>query len=244
MEMEVYVGCCGIPGGLEKYSREFRVVELNNTFYKLPKLETVDKWVKKVPENFIFCVKAFQGITHPITSPTWKKSGIKDLDRLKDKVGFLKPTNEVFEFWRQTLEVCKALKARVCLIQLPESFRENEENLRNIDLFFSNIERGVSIALELRGWSKGKFKEVCEKHDLISCVDPLKDEPLHFSKNNIAYFRLHGLGKKMYNYKFTDEDLQKLKNIIKGLKVSECYVLFNNIYMYDDAKRFMQLMEN
>ncbi|MEM2137391.1 MAG: DUF72 domain-containing protein, partial [Candidatus Methanomethylicia archaeon] len=68
--------------------------------------------------------------------------------------------------------------------------------------------------------------------------------PLHFSKNNIAYLRLHGLGKRMYNYKFTDEDLQKLKNIIKGLNVSECYTLFNNIYMYDDAKRFMQLMEN
>ncbi|MCX8169145.1 MAG: DUF72 domain-containing protein [Candidatus Methanomethylicia archaeon] len=239
--MKIYVGCCGIPGGLEKYSREFKVVELNNIFYKLPKPETAEKWAKIVPGDFVFCIKVFQGVTHPISSPTWKKSGIKDLDKLKNKVGFLKPTNEVFEFWKQTMEICKILKARICLIQLPESFRENEENLKNMDIFFSNIERKFPIALELRGWSREKFKEVCEKYDLISCVDPFKYQPVHFSKNNIAYFRLHGLGKKIYNYKFTDEDLQKLKSIVEELNVSECYVLFNNMYMYNDAKRFVQI---
>jgi len=241
--MKIYIGCCGLPVGLEKYSREFKVVELNSTFYKLPKLETAEKWAKTVPEDFIFCVKAFQGITHPTSSPTWRRSGIRDLDKLKDKVGFLKPTNEVFQFWRQTMDLCRVLRARICLIQLPESFRENIENMENIDKFFSNINRETLIALELRGWSREKFKEICEKHDLISCVDPFKEQPLYFSKNNIAYFRLHGLGKKMYNYKFTDEDLIKLKNIIMGLNVSECYILFNNVYMYDDAKRLIQIME-
>ncbi|MEM7821277.1 MAG: DUF72 domain-containing protein [Candidatus Aenigmatarchaeota archaeon] len=245
--MQIKVGCCGFPGGIKKYFQEFRVVEVQSTFYKLPQLKTAQKWRKMAPKDFIFCLKCFQGITHPVSSPTWRRSGIKDLERIKDKVGFLMPTKEVFCFWNQTLEICKILNSPVCLIQLPASFKENEENLKNAEKFFSEIEKDeISIALELRGWSKEEFKNLCKKFDLISCVDPLKEDPLYFSKKKIAYFRLHGSYEKggiNYNYKYNKKELVELKKRIKNLKsVEKAFLFFNNIFMLENAKEFSKMI--
>jgi uncharacterized protein YecE (DUF72 family) len=245
--MKVYVGCCGFPLGMKKYFQEFSLVELQSTFYKIPQLKTVQKWREETQDDFVFTVKAFQGISHTTSSPTWKRSGLKkeEIDKLKDKVGFLRPTKEVFDFWSKTLEICKTLKSPVCLIQLPASFKESEENIKNAEKFFSKIERNnVGIALELRGWSKEGFEKICKKFDLISCVDPFASEPVYFSKKKIAYFRLHGSppGKEMYKYKYTEKDLKELKEKIEKLEVKETYVLFNNIFMKEDAKKFSQLL--
>jgi uncharacterized protein YecE (DUF72 family) len=244
--MEIYVGCCGTPGGLKKYSREFKVTEINSTFYRIPRIETVEGWREIVPEDFVFTVKCHQAITHPITSPTWKKSGVKDFGKLGDRVGFLNPTEEVIGYWKKTVEVCRVLKSPICLIQLPASFKEDEKNLENMRKFFSRVERnGITIALELRGWSREGFRQVCEEFDLISCVDPLKDEPLHFSKKSIGYFRLHGsyIGERIdYKYKYTIEDLKNLKTKIEGYDCDIAYVMFNNIYMKENAKEFMKLL--
>jgi hypothetical protein len=60
----------------------------------------------------------------------------------------------------------------------------------------------------------------------------------------IAYFRLHGLGKQMYYYQYSDAELQRLKELVtlykKGGK--RVYVLFNNLSMFEDAKRFMEYL--
>lgn len=247
--MKVYVGCCGFPSGMKKYFQEFSLVELQSTFYKLPQLKTVQKWHAEAPKNFIFTVKAFQGVSHPTSSPTWKKSGLKEeeINKLKDKVGFLRPTKEVFEFWDKSLEICKVLESPVCLVQLPASFKENEENMKNAEKFFSKIERNnASIALELRGWSKEGFEKICKKFDLISCVDPFASEPVYFSRKKIAYFRLHGGYKKgriNYKYKYTKKDLESLKERIKRIDAKEVFCLFNNLWMREDALKFKSLLE-
>jgi len=247
--MKIHVGCCGWAISMKKYFEEFSLIELQSTFYKLPQLKTAQKWREEAPENFIFTVKAHQAITHPISSPTWRRSGLKEeeIKKLKDKVGSLKPTKEVFEFFNKTLEICKILNSPICLIQLPASFKENEENLENAEKFFAKIKRnGISIALELRGWSKEGFERICKKFDLISCVDPFASEPIHFSSKKIAYFRLHGSyerGKINYKYKYTKNDLLELKEKIKSLpKLNEIFVLFNNVWMYDSAKEFTKLI--
>src|SRR3954451_23451062 len=49
---------------LDFYSRHFRTVELNNTFYKLPSAEAFKGWLEEVPGEFQFTVKAPQRITH------------------------------------------------------------------------------------------------------------------------------------------------------------------------------------
>jgi len=98
-------------------------------------------------EDFIFNFKAFQGITHPATSRTWKRANV-DVAKLKDRVGYLKPTKEVFEFWKKMVEYAEILEAKVIVIQLPESFKSNEENWKNAEKFFRNIERKI-LMLEL-----------------------------------------------------------------------------------------------
>jgi uncharacterized protein YecE (DUF72 family) len=243
--VKLLIGCCGIPDGLAKYSREFEVVELNSTFYKLPRSETTSKWRETVPKDFVFAVKCHQAVTHAVTSPTWKRSGIKDYAKLEGRVGFLKPTIEVFDFWRQTLEICRTLKSPVCLIQLPASFKETEENKRNLQEFFSKIDRAdMTIALELRGWSKEGFRDVCERYNLTSCVDSFKEEPVWLSEKKIAYLRLHGSYEKNrinYRHRYSVKELGELKNKIDMIDAEEIYCLFNNLWMRDNALEFKRM---
>jgi uncharacterized protein YecE (DUF72 family) len=245
--LKIYVGCCGFAKGMKKYFQEFSIVEIQSTFYRLPQLKTVERWRKNAPENFVFTIKAFQALSHPTTSPTWRRSGFKEseLNELKNKVGYLRPTKYVFNFWNKTLEICKILNSPICLIQLPKSFRDISENLKNAEKFFSKIKRNrVKIAVELRGWGEKNIKALCKKFELIDCCDPFARLPVYLTKKKIAYLRLHGSppGKQMYNYKYTKKDLEKLKILIEKIKAKEIYILFNNIAMYDSAKQFLKLL--
>ena len=49
---------------LELYAGKLACVEINNTFYVLPKKETLNAWKKRVPGEFRFAVKASRYITH------------------------------------------------------------------------------------------------------------------------------------------------------------------------------------
>jgi len=244
--VKLLIGCCGIPGGLAKYSREFGVVELNSTFYKLPRTETAKRWRETVSKDFVFTVKCHQAVTHSVTSPTWKRSGVKDYTKLKNKVGFLKPTLKVFDFWHQTLEICRALKSPVCLIQLPASFKETEENKGNAQEFFSKIDKAdMTIALEPREWSEEGFRDVCKRYDLTSCVDPFREEPVWLSEKKVAYLRLHGSYEKNrinYRHRYSVKELEELKNKIDALNAEEIYCLFNNVWMRDNALEFKQML--
>src|SRR3954453_20044793 len=48
---------------LERCAEEFDTVELNNSFYRLPKPETFDKWRKQAPPGFCYAVKANRFLT-------------------------------------------------------------------------------------------------------------------------------------------------------------------------------------
>src|SRR5204862_5077221 len=49
---------------LEYYARHFETVEVNATFYRLPKREVVANWVETSPPGFLFAVKMSRYITH------------------------------------------------------------------------------------------------------------------------------------------------------------------------------------
>ena len=49
---------------LEWYSRQFRTIEINTSFYGVPRPATVDGWQRRVPEGFRFAAKFPQEITH------------------------------------------------------------------------------------------------------------------------------------------------------------------------------------
>src|SRR5262245_52146584 len=49
---------------LHFYGERFRSVEINNTFYRMPKASVLEAWASEVPRDFKFVLKASQRITH------------------------------------------------------------------------------------------------------------------------------------------------------------------------------------
>lgn len=250
--MEIRVGCCGwcVRGGKRAYYKHFTVIEIQETFYKLPRPQTVSKWLSGAPEGFKFCMKAWQAITHPLSSPTWRRAGIKVPKAKASQYGFLRPTNENIEAWEKTLEIGRAMRAEVCVIQTPAAFGYSPENFSNADQFFSIIKRNhMAVGWEPRGnWREhlDAVKKLCDKHDIIHVVDPFRCSPV--SSHNMTYFRLHGIGGKEanYGYKYTEKDLRELKELVEAaLKEGKekVYVLFNNVAMAGDAAVFVGVLK-
>ena len=237
MDMDIKVGCCGFPGGMEKYFQRFELVEVQKTFYNPPKLSTAEKWRKKAPKEFEFSVKAWQLITHLPGSPTYRKAGVIP----KGDYGFFKPTEEVFDAWEKTREICAALKTKLVVFQCPPSFRPTKENIANMKDFFSSIERNLKLAWEPRGeWEDEVIKGLCEELDLIHCVDPFARSMARLG--DTAYFRLHGLhkgGRIDYRYRYTKEDLREL---LDKCNLKRVYCLFNNFAMWENALEFKEML--
>jgi uncharacterized protein YecE (DUF72 family) len=241
--MDIRIGCCGFVRGMKNYFKKFKIVEVQQTFYQPPKIETAIEWRKDAPDDFEFTLKAWQLITHTPRSPTYRRANIKIERGKEDRYGSFRPTKEVFKAWEETLKISEALNAKIIVFQCPASFKPIKENLENMKVFFSTIDRGgLTIAWEPRGdWPKNTIKNLCHDFKLIHCVDPLKDNTL---TKNTAYFRLHGSppGKKMYNYRYTNQDLKNLKKKCSPFKVVYC--MFNNLFMWDNALEFMKMIKN
>jgi len=248
--VNVLVGCCGwaVKGGRRAYYGKFKTVELQDTFYNLPKIETVEKLRREAPSGFVFCMKAWQAITHPPTSPTWRRARTKIPKTKQKNYGNLMPTRENLEAWNKTLEVAEALGAEVIIIQTPASFGYTEQNFRNASEFFQQISTNkVTVGWEPRGsWrdNHDKVKNICEENNLVHVVDPFRWHPLDGC--SMFYLRLHGIGRGEvnYSYKYTEEDLLLLRDKVLSLlgKKERGYVMFNNISMAVDAERLLSLL--
>lgn len=246
--MDIFVGCCGNAGlSLRDYSENFEVIEIQSTFYKLPSVKTAENWRQQVKKDFIFTMKAFQGITHPISSPTWRKAGSQKPVEKIENYGHLKPNKQNFECWANAVEICEALNAKVCVIQLPKSFICNEENARNIVEFFRNVERPLTIAIEVRHRSWDENPEMLKRSlgeiEATHIVDSLIKKP--FLKSSIGYYRLHGLSKRLdYRYQYNDDEFLKLLEEVRKVSCRESFVMFNNLSMREDAIRFKGLIKD
>ena len=232
------IGCCGFPVGKNRYYERFPVVELQKTFYQPPQLTTVKKWGEEAPLDFEFTLKAWQLITHPPTSPTYRRLKIRIPDDKKDNYGFFRPTNEVFGSWKKIDQICQVLKVKIVVFQCPPSFTPTLEHKENLREFFDSIEkRNYTFVWEPRGpWREEEITTLCEELDLVHCVDPFKNRPLY---GKIRYFRLHG--RTGYHYRYTKEDLDHLKNMYSP--DFSFYFMFNNVYMLEDAQRFQAMMK-
>jgi len=223
---------------MARYWERFRVVEVQKTFYRPPRPQTAERWRREAPQDGEFALKAWQLITHEPSSPTYRKAG-KDFDPArKDRYGFFRDSEEVWEAWLTTRRIAAALQARVILFQCPARFTPTEQNIRNLTGFFSRVRgAGFRLAWEPRGqWPEDTVRELCRKFDLVHCVDPFTAQPLW---GDFCYFRLHGLGG--YRYRYTDEDLAGLRARIPAGK--RCYLMFNNVFMDEDARRFQALLD-
>ena len=233
---KVKVGCCGFPCSRKEYFNQFKLVEVQQTFYKMPKLETAMGWRQQAPSDFEFTLKAWQLITHPPSSPTYRKAGIQIPQGKREHYGFFRPSKEVHEAWEQTRQLAKALGAGVIVFQCPASFEESRQNIDNMITFFQLVGRSEFLfAWEPRGkWSDQIIKDLCRQLGLIHCVDPSVRMPLY---GQPWYLRLHGVPR--YRHRYSEEELIQLKSLIQD---KESYVLFNNINMYHDALAFDRLL--
>ena len=110
---------------LAYYAERLPSVEINNTFYRLPRRSVLEGWAAEVPESFRFAVKASQRITHH--------------KRLRD----------VADETRYLLDVTQALGSRLgaLLFQLPPNFKLD---LDRFDRFLELLGPETRAAFEFR----------------------------------------------------------------------------------------------
>lgn len=236
--MPLHVGVCGWCRAQDEVLDAQRVLEDQRTFYRPPQVETAERWRSKAPEGFAFTVKAWQLITHPPSSPTYRKADL-DLDDVDaSKLGALQPTEPVADAWEQTREIFDALEAAYAVLQCPPSFGPNEDHVEQLRSFVDEV-ADRPLAWEPRGdWAgePDRIADLCEELDLVHATDPFVVEP----QTDVRYLRLHGSppGDRRYYYTYTDGDLDRILGWCEG--AGEAWVLFNNRTMFEDAVRFRE----
>ena len=119
---------------LRFYAERLPAVEINNTFYRLPKASVLESWASQVPAGFRFAIKASRRITHfkrlkeagdetdyllRTTATLGERLGPRPLDRIAQGVGASKRTLErifraetgvTFGQWRKQLRLLEALR--------------------------------------------------------------------------------------------------------------------------------------
>ncbi|MBS1494295.1 MAG: DUF72 domain-containing protein [Bacteroidetes bacterium] len=189
------------------YSEKFNSLELNVTFYRFPKTETLKKWHDKSPGGFDFAVKAPKLITH------MKK--LNDCDRLLD------------DFYSACEDGLKE-KLGCTLFQFPPSYKYTEERLEQV---IKSLRSEFKNVIEFRdaGWWNKKVYDTLAENKIIFCTvnHPKLPEDIVINSDT-AYIRLHGNPDIFYS-KYSYEELQKLYAAVnKKRKVKTIYIFFNN----------------
>lgn len=231
----IRTGCCGFALAHAAYFRKFSCVEIDTSFYRLPKLATAARWRAAAPAGFRFTMKAWQVITHRASSPTYRHTPLDDHDRQYcGDFGF----NATIRWaWNETFAVARELDAAFVLFQCPASFTPTSEHIAGLKRFFEKAKRGkFQLGWEPRGaWEPAQVAALCRELDLVHVVDPFKAPPARTAK--VQYFRMHGRSGADHHY--SDEELAQLRQFCRQTPVNYCF--FNNAGMVRDAGRFAAL---
>lgn len=218
---------------LSYYARHFNVLEINSTYYGIPKAQVFEGMAARVPDQFGFYVKLHQEVTHKREHP---EASIQELLRavqpLKDR-GML----------------------RGYLAQFPYSFKDGPETreylVRLADLL---RDREEPLFLEFRHtcWFKPVIFTSLSNHRLgFVNVDlpplPNLPGPTAEATNGFGYVRFHGRnssawwgadGGKRYDYDYSEAELQewipRIREIVK--KARRTVIFMNNCHLGAAAK--------
>ncbi len=192
---------------LDYYVRNFTTVEINNSFYRLPELDTFVTWYKKVPDSFIFSVKGSRFISH--------------LKKLKVDQA------TVTDFIRRAEGLQHKLGP--ILFQLPPSWNVNIERFRDFLLLLPAQHR---FAFEFRNhsWNSSAIYEILDKHGCAYCIYDLAgyQSPVKVTAD-FVYIRLHGPGEK-YQGKYDDTSLREWAELCTSWQTQgkDIFVYFDN----------------
>ena len=183
---------------LELYARHFDTVEINNTFYRLPKKQSVAVWERTAPPGFCFAVKVSRYITH--------------IKRLRD-------LGEPVERFRACIEPLR--KQGPFLWQLPPNFPRDDERLRST---LESLPRDERHAFEFRhdSWFTAETYELLRAHGAALVLTG--DREVFTAPWTYVRFH-HGVRGRRGNY--SESELREWANRIRGWDV-DVYAYFNN----------------
>lgn len=233
--MPILVGTCGFAEAQERTLETLDCLEVQKTFYQPPRVATAERWRAKAGAGFRFMVKAWQLITHPPSSPTYRRLREDLSEGQRGECGHLRWNATTAMAWERTQAVADALEAEAVVLQTPKGFRPTGGNLANLRAFAAQTDRwGRWLVFEPRGeaWEVPLLSDLASELDLVHGVDPFLRMPV---TSGTAYFRLHGRPAYNYRYAYADDDLHRLAAWLEGW--GEARVLFNNDTMAEDARR-------
>ncbi len=190
-----------LPAGemLRFYAGKLRTVEINNTFYRMPKAETLAQWAEQVPDGFRFALKAPQRITH-----------IRRLKEAGDSVDF---------FFR----VASTLGDRLgpTLFQLPPNFRKDASRLTD---FLGALPPASRCAFEFRheSWFEDSIYEALRSRGCSLCL--AEDEELatpRIATTGWGYLRLR-------RQDYGEEELHSWAETVRSQPWEEAFVFFKH----------------
>jgi len=210
---------------LDFYSQNFKTVEVNNSFYRLPSRATFESWYEQTPDDFVFSVKGNRFITH-----------MRKLKSVEE------PLHRFFEAVEGLRD-----KTKVILWQLPPMLKADAERLRS---FLSQLPKGYRYAVEFRHhswWNDRESIKVLEEFDCAFCIPsaPMLPKAIIIT-TDLSYIRMHGWN-KLYSGCYPIEELkwwaeQIRKMMDKGISV---FIYFNNdvnAYAVRNARELIQLL--
>jgi len=214
---------------LKAYTRVFKTVEIDSTFYRYPSKGTVMGWARYSPEDFVYTAKLPKLITH-------KKKLDLSLDVQEDLEKFI----ELMEpLWLGGKLGC-------LLVQLPPRY---DYKPRELEEFFKILPSQVKFAVEFRdlSWMREETWVLLKRYDVAYVIvdEPLLPPEVHLTAS-FAYFRWHGKGgRPWYNYRYGKEELEpwvpKVNETAK--KVDRVYGYFNNHYHGYAVENCLQVLE-
>jgi len=216
----LYVGCTGwsmkewvgsvYPSNaktkdyLTHYAKQFNTIELNTTHYRIPSFDTVLKWKNESADDFRFCPKIPQAISH---------SGSMGLNDGK-LIAFCEAIQQLEE------------KMGCCFMQLPPYF--SADRIAILKTFLDQFPAHIPLAVEVRheSWfkDKGATNRLADLLASKNCAFVLTDvagrrDVLHQQlTNNVAMVRFVGNDLHPTDYQRIDDWILRLKDwFAKGL---------------------------
>ncbi|WP_457598155.1 DUF72 domain-containing protein [Hydrogenimonas sp.] len=206
------------------YRERFSTVELNSTFYHLPRLKTTEHWSESSPEGFVFSLKAYRGITH--------------YRKLRDCEG------ELYRY----LHLIKPLKPKLgaILFQLPPSLHLDRELLEE---FLKILPPGYRFAVEFRheSWLNGDIFNLLKSYNVALCINDYGRRTMAMEVTaDFAYIRLHGPTGR-YGGSYSDRELAEWAGKIASAAedTEAVFVYFNNDsegYAVQNARALMKML--
>lgn len=188
-------------GMLAWYAARLPVVEINNTFYRMPRPAMLGAWAGQVPDGFRFALKAPQRITH--------QHRLKDADKA---VGAF-------------FAAAAALGDRLgpALFQLPPHLRKD---LPLLEAFLAALPPGRRVAFEFRhpSWFEDDVRAALAARGAALCISETEEAastaPL-VATTGWGYLRLRRAD-------YAEADLRRWAERIGSQPWSEAYVFFKH----------------